>query len=129
MADEDKDQRTIDTLRAEAEKLAAEAAVKAAAESAIEGVSRAGHGLLDVIEVALLGRVGAAEDALKAEQIRDPLDRLRAKYEDVELPKPASASPREDPVAKARAELERLKAEAAQARAAEGTDAPVKKTL
>lgn len=127
MADEDKDRRTIDTLKAEAEKLAAEAAVKAAAESAIEGVSRVGHGLLDALEVALLGRVGAAEAALKAEQIHDPLERLRAKYEDVELPKPAATPPREDPVAKARAELDRLKAEAAQARAE--ADAPVKKTL
>ena len=125
MSDTDDKPGTLDDLKARAELAAAEAAARSAANAAVEGLSRAGHGLLDSLEVAIFGRVGGAEATVAAEQIADPLERLRAKYEQVETPKPAS--PAEDPVAKAKAELERLKAEAA-ARKAGGPD-PLKKTL
>lgn len=114
-------------LEARAQAAAADAAVKVAAEAARETVERAGSGLLDALEVALFGRVGGADATLAAEKIADPLDRLRAKYEDIPLPKPAEAAPKEDPVAKARAELERLKAEAAAKKA--GAEPAAKKTL
>lgn len=116
---------TLDDLKARAELAAAEAAARSAANAAVEGLSRAGHGLLDALEVAVFGRVGGAEAQVAAEQQVDPLDRLRAKYEKVEAPKPAPRA--EDPVAKAKTELERLKAEAAARKA--GEQEPVKKTL
>jgi hypothetical protein len=123
----------LDDLQARAELAAAEAALESAAKAAVEGASKAGNGLLDALEVAIFGRVGGAEATLAAEKIADPLERLRAKYGDVEVPRPAEAAPRkEDPVARAKAELERLKAAQAETRAASGDpgdEAPVKKTL
>ncbi len=119
----------LDDLEARAQAAAAEAAVKAAASAAIEGAERAGNGLLDALEEAIFGRVGGAEATVQAEKIVDPLDRLRAKYGSMETPKPVEAPKREDPVAKARAELERLKAEAAAKRGGSPEEAPVKKTL
>lgn len=128
---------TLDDLQARAELAAAEVAVRAAASAALEGAERAGTGLLDALEQAIFGRVGGAEATLQVEKIADPLDRLRAKYGDVKAPTPPPA--REDPVAKARAELERLKAaagakgqasaDAAPAGSGPSADEPVKRTL
>ncbi len=130
MADPEDKKSTLDDLEARAQRAAAEAAVSAAAAAAREGVERAGTGLLDALEVAIFGRVGGAEARLETEKIPDPLDRLRAKYGSVEVPKAPDAPVREDPVAKARAELERLKAEAAAKKAGGAVEPePVKKTL
>ena len=136
MADDDKTPAAapsaLDKLKAEAEARAAEAAVKAAAEQAGEAVSRAGHGLLDALETALFGRVGGAESELRKESARSPIDRLRAQYgasgDEVEQATRPAEPPvvKADPVAKAKAELERLKAAAAAPRT---EPAPVKKTL
>lgn len=122
----------LDKLRSEAEARAAEAAVKAAAAQASEAVSRAGTGLLDALETALFGKVGGADAALRKDSATSTLDRLRAQYgtagDEVEeaVQKPAPKVIKEDPVAKAKAELERLKAEAA----APGVEPPpIKKTL
>ena len=122
----------VEKLKSEAELRAAEAAVKAAASSASAAASRAGAGLLDALETALFGKVGGADQVLRKDSATGTLDRLRAQYgasgDEVEdAMKPAAPKVvKADPVAKARAELERLKAEAA---APKAPPPEVKKTL
>ena len=85
---------------------AAEAAARQALAQAGEAVARAADGFADALEVALLGKKGAA-DALRAQPEVDALDRLRAATAD---PTPKAAPPpQEDKLAKARAELEAMK--------------------
>lgn len=98
----------LDSLQAEAQKLAAEAAVRSAAERAAE----AGNALLDDIERTLFDHVGGAAEAVQREESADPLERARARYavpEASSAPAPARPS-RAAAEQKARAELERLKA-------------------
>lgn len=138
----------LESLADEARKRAARATVEAAAEAAVATAGKVATGVLDGLETFLFGRVGAAEEAAKADD-GDPLARVRNRYNaDVAAVKraageeppgtPEHSAPeakaeaparpaKPDPVARARAELEALKA----ARDKRGTapDAPVKKTL
>lgn len=145
----------LDTLADEARSRAARAAVEAAAEAAVATAGRVANGVLDGLESLLFGRVGAAEEAAKADD-PDPLARIRAKYDadvaavhradgadgatkrEAAPAAPVQAAPprpaKEDPVVRARAELEALKAarDARNARDVKETGAhaePVKKTL
>ncbi len=140
----------LDALAEEARLRAARAAGEAAVTAAVTAAGKMATGVLDGIETLLFGRVGAAEEAAKAED-GDPLARLRARYDaDVAAVKRAGGGapaadagtedpmtpaqpvatarpPREDPVARARAELEALKA--ARGKSAPSPDEPRKKTL
>ncbi len=146
----DRAAQAAEELAAEARVRAARAAAEATVEAAAAAASKVAHGVLDGLETLLFGKVGAAEEAARAE-VGDPLDRLRAKYADKpagtpdatpsgtptdapdapEAAKPApepARPPREDPVARARAELDALKA--ARDRRASGDEGPpIKKTL
>ncbi|MDP2305260.1 MAG: hypothetical protein Q8P18_04455 [Pseudomonadota bacterium] len=143
----------LEALAEEARGRAAHAALKAtaeaAADAAIATAGKVASGVLDGLETLLFGRLGAAEEAAKADE-GDPLARMRSRYNaDVaavkraagdEAPEeggaPAAAPPQEaaparpvkpDPVARARLELEALKA--ARDKRAASPDAPIKKTL
>lgn len=106
MSADDKSPASLtETLQAEAEKRAVEAAIQAAAERA----AQVGDDLLDGLERALFDRVGGAEAVLQREEHADPLERLRAQYAAPVAAPPARPS-RAEAEAKARAELERLKA-------------------
>lgn len=101
--------------RARVEKAAVEAAASAAASAAADAATRAGHGVLDAIETLLFGKVGGAEEAIRAEEGVDPLARLRADAAKAdalraEVQAADPAPPREDPEAVARRQLEALKA-------------------
>jgi len=141
----------IEALTDEARKRAAratvEATVEAAAEAAVATAGRVATGVLDGLETLLFGRVGAAEEAAKADD-GDPLARVRNRYNaDVAAvkratgdtapaeeatqkpsgPAPAARPAKPDPVARARAELEALKA--ARDKRTDTPDTPIKKTL
>mgnify|MGYP003335114314 CR=1 FL=1 len=118
----------------EAKVRAATAAAEAAVAGAARAVAKAADGVLDGIEGMLFGKVGGAKEHLQ-QQEADPLTRLRSQYTK-EKDAPKAAPPKEDPVAKARAELEALKAArgtrsegAPKADGTPGTDRVVKKTL
>ncbi|MES2644453.1 MAG: hypothetical protein V4850_33510 [Myxococcota bacterium] len=132
----------IEALTDEARKRAARATVEATVEVAVATAGRMATGVLDGLETLLFGRVGAAEEAAKADD-GDPLARVRNRYnadvaavkrasgdaapaEDA-APAPAPRPAKPDPVARARAELEALKA--ARDKRTETPDAPIKKTL
>lgn len=126
---------TRERIEAEARAASTRAAVGAATSAAASAASRAGEGLLDALETALFGKVGEADKVLRREATADPLERLRAQYgrsgDEVEqatappAPVKATTPTVEDRLAKAKIELERLKA----AKAAAPEDAPPKKTL
>jgi hypothetical protein len=103
---------------------AARAAVQAALKATANGVVDAAHSALDAVERAVFGRVGGAEEQVRADAAADPLARLRQQY-GVGETAPA-APPTEGPVesaeARARRQLAALK-EAAAARN-EATPAP-----
>lgn len=131
--EQNRDEDPLKKLKSEAELRAAEAAVQAAVSQAGAAASRAGEGLLDALEAAIFGKVGGADQVLRKDRASSALDRLRAQYgasgDEVEAAEKAAAPPpvvKPDPVAKARAELERLKAEAAAPRS---PPPEVKKTL
>lgn len=105
----------VDTARARATRATADAALDAAGSAA----SKVAHSMLDGLETLLFGRVGGAEEAA-TEKESDPLARMRQLY--TAPPAPAPAPAREDPVARARADLDALKA-------ARKSPAAVKKTL
>jgi hypothetical protein len=127
-------QETADAAAQKAATAAAEAAARQAAASAIAGISRAADSALDALEKALFGKVGGAEEAIQADSGK-PLEVLRAKYgigeagkEGPEATEKAEAvkAAEEDPVARARAQLEALKK--ARTQGAEPAP-PSKKTL
>lgn len=126
--------------KARAARAAAEATAAAAVEAASQAASKVAHGVLDGLETLIFGRVGGAEEAATRDD-GDPLDRLRARYAAEkppaapDAPAPAEATPpaparpaKEDPVARAKAEFEALKA-ARERKNAAPDDTPVKKTL
>ncbi len=126
-----------EALAQEARARAARATVEAAADVATEAAAKVAHGVLDGLEALVFGKVGAAEQAAKADD-GDPLARLRARYAADDAPKAAAPAPRAptaaplasakvDPVARARAELDALKAARAAPRSADPP--PTKKTL
>jgi hypothetical protein len=98
----------VDSLRAAAEKRAAEAAVSAAAASASAALHKVADSALDAVESFLFGKVGGAEEAIRKDAARSPLERLRAEggASAPEVPAP----PVEDPVEVAKRQLEALKA-------------------
>lgn len=84
---------------------ASSAATKKAVETAVE---RAGDALADDLELALLGKKGAADEIAAKGEPADPLELARQKYG----VGPASSAPVDDAAAreaKARAELAELK--------------------
>jgi hypothetical protein len=132
----------IEALTDEARRRAARATVEAAAEAAVATAGRVATGVLDGLETLLFGRVGAAEEAAKADE-GDPLARVRNRYNaDVAAvkraagdtapaeeiaPAPVARPAKPDPVARARAELDALKA--ARDKRTDTPDTPIKKTL
>lgn len=127
MADTPDDDTTNDTSNA---------SLEATADAAVATAGKVATGVLDTLEALLFGRVGGAEDAAKADE-GDPITRMRTRYNadvaTVKAETPPGAAPtgsplpRPDPVARARAELEALKA--ARAERVSAPDAPPKKTL
>ena len=116
------------------ERLAAEAAATAArrggetmARGAADAVGKAADGALDAVERMLFGKVGAAEEVVKREQIVDPVERLRAQY-GLDAREaggaPVNVAPaKPDPVEEAKRQLAELKKKRAE------PPAEVKKTL
>lgn len=124
--DDPKELPLHEKLAAEAAATAARRGVEAMARGAADAVGRVADGALDAVENMLFGKVGAAEEAVKREQIADPVERLRAQYglgprEGGAVP---SALPvKEDPVEEAKRQLADLKKKRAE------PPAEVKKTL
>lgn len=112
----------------EARMRAAAAAAEAAVAGAAKAVAKAADGVLDGLESMLFGKVGGAKEHLDRENA-DPLDRLRAQYAKPEPKEAPKAAPKVDPVAKARAELEALKAARGAKAEPPRTDGGIKKTL
>lgn len=81
--------------------------VKVATEAGRRVVERTADEALDDLEKALLGKVGAA-DELANKPEADPLDAVRQRYGIGAASSEPAPAP-EDPVAKARAELDELK--------------------
>lgn len=103
------------------------AELDAALRTAVNAASRLGHAALDAVERALFGEVGGAAKAVEREAGRDGLDVVRERWGKPEGPAEAPP-PAEDPVERARAELERLKA-ARRAREEDPEAAVRKRTL
>ncbi len=125
--DDPKELPLHEKLAAEAAATAARRGVEAMARGAADAVGRAADGALDAVEKMLFGKVGAAEEAVKREQIADPVERLRAQYglgprDGGALPG-APAPPKQDPVEEAQRQLAELKRKRAE------PPAEVKKTL
>jgi hypothetical protein len=128
----DQDERSgpLSELQAEVQRRAVEMAAKQAAGAALEGASRAGHGLLDAVESLLFGEKGGAQKLLEREESADPLARIRSRHQLGEDSRPAAATApaAPDPVAEARARLEKMKAEL-KARKEGPVEGEIKKTL
>lgn len=115
-----------DQVQKKAARAAVNATLEATADAAVATAGKVATGVLDTIEALLFGRVGGAEEAAKADE-GDPITRMRTRYNaDVAAVKDVVAAT-DDPVARAHAELEALKA--ARDKRVPAPDAPAKKTL
>ena len=125
--DDPKDPTLHEKLAAGAAAAAARTSVEAMARGAADAVGKAADGALDAVERMLFGKVGAAEEAVKREQMVDPVERLRAQYglgprEGGAIPT-GNPAVKEDPVEEAKRQLAELKRKRAE------PTAEVKKTL
>ena len=80
------------------------------AKTAEKAAEKAAHQILDDLETALLGEVGASDDVLSKAATDDPLERIRAQH-GLSDTAPHGHTPAAPPTFDAQAELERHKAE------------------
>lgn len=107
------------------EKAAAEAArvgAEAAVQAAVGAVGKAAHGALDAIENLLFGKVGGAEEQLRKDAGKTPLERLRGELGE---PEKQATQPKPDPLEEAKRQLAELKKQAAR----DDDPPPMKKTM